>query len=410
MATLFCANVIADTNTLTLSAKLQALWATLSEEPNECVAIAAPAPQRPAADFATILHWEESDEDTDGDDLMPPKHHNDAYLHSGGLYTQRVLARGRIMARYATEIDYMHAMNDPALANQAPPWPPAPEHVADALTWGAPASIGVAPHAYAPQDGDIETGASVSDTSDDWSAPSFGWTACIHDASGDEESSWGGFASSRYEDADSEDECATGFFIGHDGTAWPMPPPECLPHGCSAGGGSKEIDSASERMQPECWIVWSAADEEDHSAGSHSPTLDFESSAGDSERSSPSTTEGSLVTPTSQPSAPQDVPLADLGRLWYTSFGKELGLSTTLDALIDVGARSPPMPIEALAEEILPVCSLPEASSVRLFAADGFFLGRDGSLWPLPPSPPISYAFDMRRGGTVRYSSSHGPT
>ncbi|KAI0659254.1 hypothetical protein C8Q70DRAFT_933625 [Cubamyces menziesii] len=389
MAALLCADVIANTNALTLSEKLQALWATLSEESDETVAIVAPAPQRPAADFATILHWEESDEDANGVEMLPPPHHNDAYLQSGGLYTQRLLARGRIMARYATEIDYMHAMSNPALVNQAPPWPPAPEHIADALTWGAPAHGEVAPHAYAPEDSDMETGTSVGGTSDDWSAPSFGWAACSQYTSGDEDTRWESRTSSLlYEGSDSEDECATGFFLGRDGTAWPIPPPECMPHDRSAED-LRDSDTASERGQPECWVVWSAEDDE-HSAGSRSPGLGSECSAGGSEQSSTLESEGSWAKRTSPPATPPDVPLADLGLLWYTSFGKELGVSAALDTFID--DRLVPSPAPAS------------------FATDGFFLGRDGSLWPLPPSPPTSYTFDIRRRGATRYSSSPGPT
>ncbi|KAI0336847.1 hypothetical protein GY45DRAFT_1365782 [Cubamyces sp. BRFM 1775] len=407
MATLLCANVIANTNALTLSEKLRALWATLSDEPTESVAIVAPAPQRPAADFATILHWEESDKGVDGDKLMPPQHHNNAYLHSGGLYTQRLLACGRVMARYATEIDYVHAMNNPALANQAPPWPPAPEHIADALTWGAPVNSGVAPPAHAPQDSDMETGASASGTGDDWSAPSFGWVVPGQDTSSDEETEWEGLTSSLlFDAADSEDECATGFFIGRDGTAWPVPPRECMPHNIPVEG-FRDSHPTSQHAQPECRIVWSAehsdsdlgsdsdSDSDSDTTGSQSPPLDFEYSAADSERSSPSTTQGS------QPSTPPDVPLANLGLLWYTSFGKELGLSTTLNVHSHDRASPPPPPIETLAEE---------AQRAGLFDTGGFFLGRDGSLWPLPPSPPILDAFDIGYGRRMRYSSSHGTT
>ena len=74
------------------------------------------------------------------------------YLRSGGLYTQRLLAQARIAAHGAAESGHALDVQKPARVNEAPPWPPAPELIANPPNWGVPAAAEVAPPSWVASD------------------------------------------------------------------------------------------------------------------------------------------------------------------------------------------------------------------------------------------------------------------
>ncbi|KAL1943905.1 hypothetical protein VTO73DRAFT_3723 [Trametes versicolor] len=323
--------------------------------------IAMPVPQRTPGHFATILTYEEPEAERPAsssavEDLYVQ--HKDDYLRSGGEYTQRLLTLARGTATSFRKDLY----RDSTTSNEAPPWPPAPELVANPPNWGFVATTS---HSGNTSE-DAEMDATESDN--DWSDASSQSGSLIHvfDVKGrgwDSESTSGSSSEDNsQEDMDDEDEdtCATGFFIGRDGTQWPMPPPECMPGGYSSPhrssyerlgtsspttatdatdslSGYEAYTSADEDVLAleaiEGRVVWSAegydgSSDEDEAFEANQlgyashytpPSLSF--SAGNSPAS------GFAPSPT-HPSAPltptPHLSLAELGRQWYASFGKDL--------------------------------------------------------------------------------------
>ncbi|OJT01707.1 hypothetical protein TRAPUB_7763 [Trametes pubescens] len=383
--------------------------------------IAVPAPQRPPSDFATILLWEEPEEERPASEMEDTYVHNkDAYLRSGGLYTQRLLAGTRAMATSFRRDQYRaRATADSTTSNEAPPWPPAPELIASPPNWGLATTPGQSEGTPANADSD------ATGSDDDWSTN--GWSS--------------GDSSQEETDGEAEDTCATGYFIGRDGMEWPMPPPECMPGGflsthpspygrlgtCSPttaadslSGYDTSEDGDAELEAVEGRVVWSAegydgysdsdSDSEEYDAldgyaidqlghPNHSPPPPLSHSAGNSPSS------GFAPSPATHPSAPSTpVPhglsLAELGRQWYASFGKDL--NPVPPSTSSTGSYTPHMSLGPAPH----LCWRPHVEEdTRARKAhhkpseeQRYFLGRDGSAWPLPPPPPDAEECALRRG------------
>ncbi|KAI8986771.1 hypothetical protein BD414DRAFT_486996 [Trametes punicea] len=263
-------------------------------------------------------------------------------------------------------------MHNPALVNQAPPWPPAPELIANPPNWGLPTCSNVAAQRCMGDPGaETHVSAPLADCSERSSRYS----------------STGGRAGYQQEPKGTAQ-----YFIGRDGNAWPMPPSECMPGG---GGPSSLHPSRSSRLEPRCRIVWSADDCEDDQAGdaliprtreddssgvmhsSLSPSAMSDSSSPQSHRS-----------PIDVAPTPPDVPhetqsLAELGRQWYATWGKEVGAAS--EEFLSRSTQS------------TPDIELEDTEGVY-WDTGGYFLGSDGSLWPLPPPPPTHHPPKLARG------------
>ncbi|KAI0777783.1 hypothetical protein BD413DRAFT_610083 [Trametes elegans] len=413
-------DVNTDTNSLLLFLGPRASPPPLPRAVHASLPVIAPAPQRPAADFATILCWEES-EDTPQHNLEGTQPTNDAYLKSGGLYMQNLFAQGRIMAKYAEGIYHQEAMSDPALMNQAPPWPPAPELVANPPDWGRPMQNAVTPPALSSASRALDV-ARPSDTCS-WSSMGSNVSSKPSDFLG--ERSWDTDGTSAYsedgdEDGVADDEYATGWFVGRDGSLWPVPPPECAPAGykfprkraaatataasCAATGIPTFLvgDCGAQSCNPEPagLVVWAADtagwDSDDSSMSSVSPSR--------SHTASPPSPE----LPTTPPDVGSAPSLADLGRQWYASFGKDIG-APPLSASFDPRPFVPPATTaQSSAPEEVPgtfrrgrgVGSRGASPVPGPGKHPGYFVGRDGIVWPLPPPPPVAYSSRNERGRT----------
>ncbi|KAI0629341.1 hypothetical protein C8Q77DRAFT_1143436 [Trametes polyzona] len=261
----------------------------MSYNPN----IVSPRPQKNASSFAKVLNWQES-EPVPGmvSGAVPRSHYT--YLKCGGAYEQRVLAQGRIMAKYAASCYYATALLNPSLENQAPPWPPALPHLQ------APPAIA------APKPKPITAQALLEDIIAGTKA-----TAPVP---------------------------ATDTFIGRDGAIWPMPPPECLP-----GGALSQLKAYPSYDPPA--VVPRAQESKPEPAAplplavcaSPSPAPST-----DSELESDSEATG-MRTPLSH-----ELSLAELGREWYATFGEEVkarplpSIWAARDSEGDAAVRKPP--------------------------------------------------------------------
>ncbi|KAI0360571.1 hypothetical protein OH77DRAFT_1517041 [Trametes cingulata] len=453
MAALAFPDVIADITSLFLA--LQANFHPKTEPTCEVtpLPILAPAPQRPAADFATVLGWEASEDDLESN--APIHTTNDGYLKSGGVYIQRVLAAGRIIARYATECQYAHAMSEPSLVNQAPPWPPAPEHIASSPDWGQPKhpDAAVAPQAYSPEVTYIDATELFEDEHD------HSWLACGHTdfalhVMGDRRKEiWDTELTSCTSEDSEYDGCATGFFIGHDGTAWPLPPRECMPGSHPLPyepldapkprrSNAKSPGTVDTALCGALRLLGVEAGARTHcpSAAVHRgkklpvlpPTTRFRRSVSPESSSSSSMSSVSLrplgpETPfgpgldmragpgLDMHVSPDPSSFAELGRQWYASFGKDLHPPTwhRIDSRGSGASASSAMghseggcahqeaPREPDVGEVFHLIGSPQTPpGLRVHEPHGtranlwaYISGRDGSPWPCPPSPPVPYSY-----------------
>lgn len=222
----------------------------------------------------------------------------------GGLYEQRVRAGCRVTAKRVADYHYAKATPSQSLANQAPPWPPAPK----AFTTG----------------GQIVQKATL---------------------------------------------------VGHDGVLGPMPPPSSHSGGALAGS-HKPVPNTNKPLpaipQGEARAPCAAAREDSLL------TSDSEVSTSGSEYSQESAQdEDEAVTP---PVDLGDLSLAELGRQWYETFGKEVGAGPL-----------PPVVQSPLPQlDSPPVPSLPPRASTPL-------LPRVSTpypprvLHPLPPRGPARF-------------------
>lgn len=296
----------------------------------------------------------------------------------------------------------------------------------------------------------------ATESNNDWSDASSQSGSLIHvfDVKGrgwDSESTSGSSSEDNsQEDMDDEDEdtCATGFFIGRDGNEWPMPPPECMPRGylathpspyerlgtCSpmtatdatdSLSGYEAYTSADEDVLAleaiEGRVVWSAegydgfSDEDEELEGdqlgyaSHTTPPSLSHSVGNSPASgfAPSSSH-----PSAPPTPTSHCSLAELGRQWYASFGKDLQPSPSSSS---PDSYAPPMSLVPPSTTAPDSCWRPcvkddtragetmQRVHRRASEEQRYFLGRDGSAWPLPPPPPDASECGLwRPGRTVR--------
>ncbi|KAI0646404.1 hypothetical protein C8Q79DRAFT_667765 [Trametes meyenii] len=346
------------------------------------------------------------------------------------------------MPRWVASTDHQRTACT-ALVNQAPPWPPV---------------LNVAAYQpRAPQPPTVSPGANEADRSfedDEWSDTSselYEYEKNHRYVDTCEEQSWSTEWTTLpdefdYDDDESDEEdepkgsggelpeCATGFFIGRDGTAWPMPPPECMP-GASPSPYQQDIasDRSRESSRESAHPGLKEATHTGPNRGrdtrpkplmrrwantTHSVSRSAQKPIGkppspdavgtevgmvrSPESSSPTSPSppGSLaptlsdsVSPPSYspiPSTPPDESsypsLADLGRQWYASFGKALG------AQFGIGGAYPQCPPQRAPRAIEPQ-GLSESSSLSYSSMGGFnsethVVGRHGLVWPRPPPPP----------------------
>ncbi|EIW55615.1 uncharacterized protein TRAVEDRAFT_22110 [Trametes versicolor FP-101664 SS1] len=415
--------------------------------------IAMPVPQRTPGHFATILTYEEPEAERPASSSAVEDsyvQHKDDYLRSGGEYTQRLLTLARGTATSFRKDIY----RDSTTSNEAPPWPPAPELVANPPNWGFVATTS---HSGNTSE-DAEMDATESDN--DWSDASSQSGSLIHvfDVKGrawDSESTSGSSSEdSSHGETDDEDEntYATGYFIGRDGTQWPMPPPECMPGGylsthpspnermgtwspttptdaTESLSGYEAYTSADEDVLAleaiEGRVVWSA---EGYESGSSDTDFDEDERLEDDRLEYPShltpplsysvgnsPASGFAPSPT-HPSAPSTptahLSLAELGRQWYASFGKDLQPSPSNSS---PDSYAPPMSLVPPSTTAQDSCWGPPFEGKtrsgrtmrkvhhRAIEEQCYFLGRDGSAWPLPPPPPDASECGLwRPGRTVR--------
>ncbi|KAI9063528.1 hypothetical protein FKP32DRAFT_1676241 [Trametes sanguinea] len=350
--------------------------------------IFAPAPQRPAADFATVLGWREPEDNLCGEDQSvkqdSPNISNYTGASTQALPTEhRWVAQRRATARYG-------AIGEPALVNQAPPWPPAPELIANPPSWGLPTHSSVAPPLSVAAHADWDATDSRSSWSDTPTSSLSGIASQWFDDE-DEDLSWDTRSSSVEAgegDKDISAEDATRFFIGRDGTAWPLPPPEFMPvedilspeplDSTERSSFSSECDWS----RPGYRVVWSASQWDEGSAEvEHTPSTDFtDASFSDSDDGASSPCPPYHHSPSSEsldwsPATPPDLPsmalpLAELGLQWYASFGRDI------DDPASCSSKDGPLSDDTGDKD------------ADDWEAGGYFLGRDGTLWPLPPPPP----------------------
>ncbi|KAI0675776.1 hypothetical protein C8Q78DRAFT_1006536 [Trametes maxima] len=289
--------------------------------------IVSPRPQVCAYNFAKILNWEESDTP----ELLGGSASSDskslAYIQSGGQYLQRVLARGREVAKYAAATQYVFETTfDPARANQAPPWPPAPQLVA----------------AHASNRKRTETTYARSPCNTRGTAQKATRTHIRPRIANEVET-----------------------FIGRDGTKWPMPPPECR--------GST--------------LIWRGTD---RATFPHSPTPPLSDETSSTVRGSSALSASSVSTPASwddgnptSTSATSTFP--ELGRQWYASFGAEVGAVLPSDAVPhSPGHSARSLSLSEYSGERL-------SAAVYYGSRGNVVVGKDGALWPLPPDRHIPY-------------------
>ncbi|KAI0372057.1 hypothetical protein BV20DRAFT_140307 [Pilatotrama ljubarskyi] len=431
MAALAFPDVIADITSLLLALQANFQPKTASTPELMPLPIVAPAPQRPAADFATVLGWREPEHEPQGRATSPTHPINDGYLRSGGLYTQRVLARGRLVAAYAAQCEYAHAMNVPALVNQAPPWPPAPELIANPPDWGHPLpGETVAPQWYAPEVTYTDATERIEGYDEALTAGSEPTSLASQSTRDGREERWDAASSQTSVASDaSYEECATGYFVGRDGTVWPLPPHECMP-GSHPSPYELLLDATKPRQSQACSpMVLDASLDAGPVAlevlGVEAGTLPSPSVAalhvqdsleaggpwsgsrpGSQESSSSVASSEPPVTPSS--GAAMSVPsLADLGRQWYDSFGKDLhavlsnpqtGLRSCSSTEMAEGLLDPVRDFIQVEEVFFPPPYKRETESPRIpdvqaqcTLMDAYVLGRNGCLWPYPPPPPVPY-------------------
>ncbi|KAI0642216.1 hypothetical protein C8Q79DRAFT_1013509 [Trametes meyenii] len=287
--------------------------------------IISPRPQVCAYNFAKILRWEES---LDTLELLSgaASEKSLAHIQSGGVYTQRVLACGREVAKYVEATQYALGAMDPASANQAPPWPPAPQLVAGHIHIGLRSEIAYTYGAY---------------------------TATYEAAR----------STSRIRVQHHAAEVET--FIGRDGTEWPMPPPECR-------GNAFARQETNRAVFP------------------HSPTPPLLNGTSSTSRESSTASTAVLTPAPSLSveldadplSPPATSTFRELGRQWYASFGVEVGASPPSNTAIrsrhptGVHSRS-----EYSSERLPP--------DVVYGSRGNVLVGSDGSLWPMPPDRHI---------------------
>ncbi|CDO75014.1 hypothetical protein BN946_scf184965.g16 [Trametes cinnabarina] len=375
MATFTSSDVITDILGLLIATRLQIAYPISPMATHDTLPILAPAPQRPAADFATVLRWEETEE-FDQTEHQPDTSKLYDTLAQTGARRQYISVEDRPVAG-CSDNKHWNADDDTAYMNQAPPWPPAPELIANPPNWGLPAYHSVARPLVVAE---YPSYGNATEFSNDWSdeyaaglfdQPSSPSMHSNHELSWDMRPASVGPREDDKDVAAADEEDATGYFVGRDGTAWPLPPHEFMPSDDRARDrqldatdpGEPSPTSESQWSESGYRLVWSAEDwsEDDSETGRHS-------SAPGSDRYASGSEDGGWYSPISQPPTPPDIPhtapsLADLGWQWYASFGRDLD--------------DPASHTRYLSQKDAEGCD-----------TGGYFLGRDGTLWPLPPPPP----------------------
>lgn len=332
-----------------------------------------PRPQKGPDSYAQILKWKEEE------DVLPREISRDAgyrehqvsatlcgvvaigthtskYLRHGGIYESRVLFKCREMAQQMKNDGYRRTMNDPRFMNEAPQWPPSVDLVFNPPQWGAEN----APPLFDPfqeDGGDVQLPAPQSAT------------ICGLAESSPLEHDSNTIASST---------ATPGFFIGRDGTQWPLPPAEFMPTAPIRPPGlpapqrgyralPERVASSDRSDDPK------SRDRDSHTHGSPQTTSG----------SSPASSSVGLVTPENK-SEPifsyRPDPRAGVigegrpkhGGRMSSKVAKEKSfagghtnaLGLDLDTSRDVETRK----------------SAPDTDPEV-----GFFRGRDGNWWPLPP-------------------------
>ncbi|KAI0372636.1 hypothetical protein BV20DRAFT_35580 [Pilatotrama ljubarskyi] len=157
-------------------------------------------------------------------------------------------------------------------------------------------------------------------------------------------------------------------FVGRDGTRWPMPPMECRPYGACTRAAATPSSCSDISPRPSSPLCATTPES--------------------------STSEDEVNTP--PPSSP--LSLAELGRDWYASFGKELGarpIPVQVSALGRSRVMIAPSVLQHLGtanaggDGILNPARLTKARGAS--ASTAFFVGRDGSHWPLPPGDLVPW-------------------
>ncbi|KAL7284113.1 hypothetical protein ACG7TL_001393 [Trametes sanguinea] len=385
MATFAFSNVISDITSLLFASGLQDRRTTSYMAPHAILPIVAPAPQRPAADFAIVLGWTEPEDDL----CREEKSSKNSFAHTSdymGASTLALHTEHRCVAQCPAATSYS-AVEEAALVNQAPPWPPAPELIANPPSWGLQTRSSVTPPLSLVADADWDATESRSSRAD---APSSSLSEIASQwFKDDDEGLTYDTRSSSVGSTDNlaaSEEDATRFFIGRDGTAWPLPPQECMPRVLPAEplDSPEESSSSSECAwsPPGYRVVWSAS-QWDEGSPEIKHTLSMEtdaSSFNDADDGTWSPCPPYHHSPSSEsldwsPATPPDLPstalpLAELGLQWYASFGRDLDdpASRPYQDALDSGKS--------------------DDKEVDVWEAGGYFLGRDGTLWPLPPPPP----------------------
>ncbi|KAI0674404.1 hypothetical protein C8Q78DRAFT_989347 [Trametes maxima] len=344
-------NVIADINALLLSVKLQVPLDSVAMYKSPPLPIVAPAPQRPKEDYATILNWKEDVE----------------------------------------ELYHYNTSDASAVDDGAPPWPP----VLNFATHQ--------PRAPQPSSSVGANGAGCSFEDDEWSDTSSElYEAELEHRVDDPPDEYDEYESNE-EDSDEEStnskgsgggRCATGFFIGRDGTAWPMPPPECMP---GSSPSPYQQTTARDRSHPSHKMPKPPSSAQvvprpsRVAAAPGSPLSPLTSPSPPGSSTSPTSEAASPPSSSPYPATPPDAPtsgcpsLIDLGRQWYASFGKALGAR--------FGGRSSPMRLSERSplaiESRGPLQSPPPSSpSMGRMDSETHVVGRHGLVWPRPPPPP----------------------
>ncbi|KAI0787659.1 hypothetical protein C8Q74DRAFT_1366496 [Fomes fomentarius] len=303
--------------------------------------------------YAQIFNWEEEEDVSPCEISRGAEYREHQYLRHGGIYESRVLSKCREMAQQMKNDGYRRTMNDPRFVNEAPQWPPSADLVFNPPQWGAE----IAPPPFDPfqeDEGDVQC-----------PAPQSAKICGLAESSPLEHNSKT-IASST---------ATPGFFIGRDGTQWPLPPAEFMPTapihppGLQRGHRAlpERVASSDRSDDPK------SRDRDGHTHGSPQTTSG----------SSPASSSVGLVTPENK-SEPifsyRPDPRAGVigegrpkhGGRMSSKVAKEKSfagghtnaLGLDLYAFRDVGTRK---------------------SSRDTDPEVGFFRGRDGNWWPLPP-------------------------